>query len=563
MPRVPEATGPSVRLGALQTGRVSTQAPQFETGARQVQAETQKLQNTLVEIEKAEIKKANDIVAFDSDAKLSELENRLLFDREVGALNTRGKNSFGTPDTVGESWQKGIDEISKGLSNDTQRAAFRKNVFQRKNSIDKQLNKHISKEAQAYDKNLTSSYIKNEQESAIQNFHDKDRVALSLGRIRAAHVSRGERLGLPATLVKQELAESTSSTQAGIVSRMIDGGADLEAQAYFKEVKGDLLSDDRAKIEKLLKEGRLVGDANRIVDGIFNKTEDYQEALEMARNTKDPKKRDEVVKRVKARITNDKQAKSAEQDRNFQTGYEIVEKYHDIDKVPQSVLAEMSLTDKQNLEKRAQQLRAGVSTQTDLPLYYNLEQMASSPATRSKFLRRNLLKDRKNLSESDFKHFVKLQQTARKGDTTVLDGIETKKSIVDSSLRSMALKFSGSSAKPEDVDQANRFRREVDRMVVEKQQVLGRKVTNEELRKITEILSVEVVTGSKWFGLKNAKKKVFQLGEDDSAELLYDDIPKEAVSRIKASLRSKNIPVTNENIEKVYSNRLNKVVNGK
>jgi len=553
---VPTLGDDRVNLNPTNTQRVQTQAPDFgDASQRQLQQATGQLANTALKVEQAEIEKANQIIDMETDVKLGELETDLLYNTDSGALNKLGKDSFGTPDTVGMDWEFGVKEIEKGLSTDRQRANFRKRVQQRKANIDKNLMRHISKESLQYDNQVTDSYIANEKNTALENFFDEERVDSSVARQRQAIINHADRNGLPAEYKKQKIKELQSETYSGVITRILDGGADLEAKAYYEKNKHLIDAKHQRGIEKQLEVGSLMGEAQRATDEIFGKTTDFRKALETARKIKDPKKRDEVVKRVKSRISEEKMLEAESDKNNFDKAFHTLEGSKSIDSIPPSVLSRLSLPQKQALERRAQQLNSGLPIKTDLGAYYNLELMASNPKTRDKFLRLNLNTMRDKLGDSDFKKFVKMQADVASGKSTankLLDGLQSKNSIIGDTLKIIGVE-SGSKADPDDIKKAQLFRKRVDDEVILRQEQTGKKVNNEDLRKITESLATEFVVGSKYFGLVDKRKRSFEIDTSDIPSELYDSY--------RDALSERGLPATDDNIMKLYQNKLKKEAN--
>jgi len=550
---VPTLGDERVKVNPTNTQRVQTQAPDFgERSQQQLTQATGQLAQTALKVEQAEIEKANQIIDMETDTKLGELETDLLYNTESGALNKLGKDSFGTPDVVGMDWEIGVKEIEKGLSTDRQRAAFRKRVRQRKANIDKNLMRHISKESLQYDNQVTESYIANEKNTALENFFDEERVDDSVARQRQAIINHADRNGLPAEYKKQKIKLLQSETYTGVITRILDGGADLEAKAYYEKNKHLIDGKHRRGIEKQLEVGTLMGDSQRATDEIFSKTTDFRKALDSARKIRDPKKRDEVVKRVKARISEEKMLEAESDKNNFDKAFSIVESSKSMNSIPPSILARLDLGGKQALERRVKQLNEGLPTKTDLGTYYNLELMASNPKTRDKFLRLNLNTMRDKLGDSDFKKFSKIQSEAAsgKGSTNkLLDGLQSKNSIIGDTLNIIGVE-SGKGADPDDIRKAQLFRKRVDDEVVRRQEQTGKKVNNDELRKITESLATDFVIGSKYFGLVDKRKRSFEIDTSDIPSELYDTY--------KKALSSRGLPSTDDNIMKLYQNKLRK-----
>jgi len=529
MPQIPKKQF-GVQEAQAPTIRSNVRGPQVNTRSQQINQSVRGIIRAATDIEENEIKNANRVAAFETDIALGELENKILYERENGLLNTKGKNAIGIDKNYQEQWKTGVEEIKKGLSNDDQVAAFEKNFRTRQNNHYRTLNKHMTVQVDAHDKQVTSTYVNQARSEAIKNFNNPELIAQSLEKQQNAIQAMGEKYGQGSNVIKFAKQASVSQTHLGVVNKFLNSGGDQEAKAYFENIKETMTEDDLSKATKLLEEGTLTGDAQRAVDANFQKTGDASDLLGMARSIKDEKLRDEVVKRTKSRLSDIKSARQFEQEDNFNTAYGVVEQTQSMDSIPVEVRAGLSLRDKQALEKRVQQLKSGEVVETDLDVYYELDQMAGDPKTRTKFKDMNLMTKRNSLSNADFKRFSSMQRELRSGkmsDKTqkLLDGIQTQKDVVNTALIEMGIPYSGKKAKSETVERANLFRHEVDKRVIQLQTKLGRKATTEEVRQIVEPLKVEAVKGAAWYN---------PLGSDEKRgfELKIDDVPGDDVKKI-------------------------------
>ena len=558
MPRVPTLQENRIEETLLTPARVSTDSPSRLPGQRSLSRATENLARAAVGIQQEEKKKADQLAIIDADRKLSHLETQLLYDKETGAMNKKGKDAFEVPDQVEEDYRKGVAEIEETLTSDFQKMSFRGLSSKRGVFINRQVQKHVSGEAETYDRRVTESYIANERNAAMENFDNPERIQQAIDNQRGAILSHGDRQGLDSESLKNQVVDMESKTHSAVLTRILNGGADRQGAEYYKQNKKKIVGADKVRMEKMLKQSRLMGEGQRQADKIMAVSgEDSKEALSMARNIKDPKLRDETVSRVKQQLADQRAAERDLEEKSYETAFEAVETYKSMDAIPKDVLDNIPATDQRKLRNHLANLLEGRPTKTDFGVYYELEQMAGAPATRDKFLRLNLKKFTADLSQKDLQKFSALQSKLRNGDDKEANGIETKGSIINSALFAAGMEF-GKSASEEENQRANQFKREVDNLVVEQEERTGKKVTNEELRQITDKLMTEVVTGSSYFFFDD-KKRFFERSANDTLQVRFEDIPPAAVNQIGNDLRRANLPVTNDNIQKVYVDKLNEL----
>ena len=561
MPKVPTLDAPRIQDRAIDVqpfNRLNSQSPNFQVSdsanraARQLQARAQK-------IEREEQAKADKIQILEADRKVLELETRILYGPKEGAMNVRGKDSFSLNETVLQSFQEQAAEIEKGLANDFQKASFKQMLAQRTSHIGKQINRHVSAETRKYDESVTKSYVANEMNAAIQNFHDPDRIKLSLDRQKGTLMGYADRNGLDPETVKQMLLETESKTHSAIVTKLMNGGGIRQAQSYYKTNKNMITAEDRDRVDRALKAGIIQADSQSFSDKIMAKNPaNMTEALAQARQISDPDKRDETVRRVKARFADMRAAEAEDSRQSFEVAYNALESNGgNMDAIPKDVWANMAGSKRETIKKIASQMRNGLPVQTDLATFYELETVAGAPETRDAFLQINLLEKSHLLSKPAFKRFAKMQSNFRAGKgTKELDGIQTKGSIVNQAVAAGGFNF-GKNASPDENKTANLFRRKVDELVVERQQATGKKVTNEDLRDIADNLMVETITDGGYFGFFKSRKKVFELTSKDQPLIRIDDVPQREVEKIKSALRNLNLPTDDDKVLQLYTEKLN------
>lgn len=565
MPKVPTLEGARIQEGQTNVSRLNVNTPRREAfgGGQSLEGVNRaagRVGSFAEEIANKEQAKADQIAILDADQKLSELETKMLYDPETGAMNSRGKDSFSLNETLLPDFEEQASNIEKSLNNDHQKVSFRNMMAQRAKHIDKQINRHVSAETKKYDESVTKSYVANEMNAAIQNFHDPERIALSLERQKGTLKSYADRNGIDDETINLMMSETESKTHSSIVSKLMNGGGIRQAQSYYANNKKNISGEDRIRVEKALKAGVLQADSQSLSDNIIAKNpESMKDALAQAREISDPERRDETVRRVKSRFADKRSSEIEDSRQSFEVAYNSIEQNGgDIDSIPKDVWANMEGKKREAIKRISQQMRNGTPVETDRTTYYNLEILASTPETKNKFLRTNLLEIKDKLDESDFEKFSKLQAEMRAGKGgSKLRPILTRNQIVNSVLaeNGFETRISGSANKDE-VREANQFRWALEQRVKAWQDQNGKEPTNEDIKKMTDQLMVNTIEGKGFFGMFRGEKKLFQRGKDESFFVDTDSIPPGEIEEIKSVLRSRNKPVTEENINIMYTRKL-------
>ena len=196
---------------------------------------------------------ADEIAVLDADSKMGETQSQILYDPGEGVLARKGKSAFGAIDESTTSFSKSADDIENTLSNATQKAAFRKLSMNRRDDVNRQVQKHVSSEIQAYDNNLTESYLINERDAAAQNPYDQNRIKSSIDNQKNEFSRYAFRNGIPEELATQKMRELSSSTYTGVIDKLLANGKDLDAKGFYESVKGEFTARDATRLDKDLR----------------------------------------------------------------------------------------------------------------------------------------------------------------------------------------------------------------------------------------------------------------------------------------------------------------------
>lgn len=204
------------------------------------------------EVFQREQEKADAVQIQSADRQLAEWELTAIHDPQQGALNRRGKDAFGLPDTLPSDFDQAAAKIAEGLSTPRQKAAFERLANARRESVLRQVNRHVSGELASYAEAENKAYLESSVSAAVANYQDPERVATESMRARNAILAHAKITGEPAELTQQRIAQAESTLHGAIVSRILDADP-LAAQDYFEANKDKLTGADQAKLEKLLR----------------------------------------------------------------------------------------------------------------------------------------------------------------------------------------------------------------------------------------------------------------------------------------------------------------------
>jgi len=565
MPQVPRYSGTQVREESVPGVRIEPTASTEAFGGGQslerLNTATRGLNDEVVKLVAREKEAADDAASQEAYGRLVTLKNELIYNPETGALTRKGKNAFGVSDEYGQKYQKLAGEIESSLTNGNQKALFRRMAEKEALELNGTLERHTFVESQAFQENTYKSLVSTLQDDAIKNMDVPGKIDGNMNLITGATMDFARKRGMDATQTKALVTDTVSKTHSAVINRLLTNGRDIEAKTYFDANKDAIVGTDITAVEKVLEEGTLRGESQRQADNIVSTYATRTEALEAAKGIKEPKLRDEVERRVNDHFQQQKLALAEAKESRFKQAADILEQTGTRDRIPPDLWASLDIEERNAIDRRDKQLKTKTKVETEWTTYYELKSMASSPATKDEFLKKNLLTFRHVLADAEFKEIVGLQSSLRSNDDKAekeLDGYRTKKQIVDETLIAAGFDISPKANKS-NAEKTAQFRRMVDENVMTLQAQTGKKATNADVQQIVDNLMVKGVTVRGW--IWDTTKRAFELKPGESMAIERADIPRTELNKIEDALKRRNIAVTDERIIELYNRKLQGLVN--
>lgn len=552
MPQVPIYNDNQVRQQALPGVRVQ-EAGNLETfGGGSVLSRPEQalsgLNQQVTKLAEEETARANETRINEKRRLLNDWELQNVYDSKNGAIAKTGKNAFGVPQELEDSLKKFQDEQIKDLSTDAQRNAFQQLIDSRKGEVLKWANGHVRTNANAVEEAEYGAGIESSKERASA---DPKNVPLETAMIKQAILKRSQQMGWDAEQTKQELQKHESDLHSRAINTMLTNEQTDAAVQYLNNVSPNLDPDVKNKLVKEVEEGSVRKQSQQLSDQIASQTKSLSDAYEKTKDIQDSKVRDATVARLKDHFAMMKAAENEREERISKQAFDIIETNPSRDAIPPSVWQAMPLQARNAADARIRQLREGIPPTTDWNVYYDQKSIASSPATRDVFLKKNLTELRPKLADAEFKELVNLQTQLRKGDSEAektLNGYRSHSAVVDSTLSAAGIKPNDDFGTT-DYKNSVKFRRLVDEEVLSLQSSTGRKATTGEVQQIADRLMIKRVTDKGMFW--DTEQRSFELVTDDIKE-----IPLKARNNLQEYLKSKKIKVTDDLILRLYNERI-------
>lgn len=561
MPTVPRYEQ-QVSENALPNVRMPTEAPLEAFGAGQgmsnVTRAAQGVLKTAQDIYVEEKRKGDQVAVLGADRELSAWETKRLYDPKTGALNTRGKDSFGIPEQVSADFKKFVGELEAGLSNADQKIAFQRMAGSRGVDIERALTKHVSSEMRSYDDNVTESYLKSERDAASASYMDQERVDMAIERQLGAIADHAKRHGLPNEWIALKSSETLSKTHFDVTARYLANGQDLAAKKYFDTHKEEFTGADATSLEKALEEGSVRGESQRTTDKIMASGKTRAESMSEARKVSDPKVREATEQLVARRFEEKAAEQRALQADLYLQSTNMLEQPGNENKRPRDVIPpttwqQLSLEQRNALESR------GTDPVNDDKAWLDFLELSAAQVG--------------NLNRADFeaKYWAKFDSSHRTRAESMWDAAKkehskdpvltqalTFKDRVDSTLSTSGL-IPASKEKSKYSESEARLYAQFEQTAaaaVEDFEVTSlagkRKATGKEIQEILDGLVVKKVFVDKW-GPDKEKLAMFLTEDEKGASYVpIDKVPPKEKNAIENILRSKGKRISKSKVERAY-----------
>lgn len=506
-------------------------------------------------------RQADQVALLAADNQLSDTATTL----ETQTLSRKGMDALNAGPEVEEQWKKSTDNISNSLTNDRQKRAFQERADHHWQALNETVQKHGQAEFQKYDADNTDSALSNRLDTAVKHYSDPLIVGQSLAESKDLVELYGHRQGWSPEQVQQHQTDTASKIHTGVIQTMLTAGNDLTATKYFSDHKAELNATDTMQVQRALDVGSRRGESQRQADRIMQSTTSMTDAVAEARKIEDPEVRDLTESRVRSDYV-EKAAEMRDAREQMMSGAtNIIEKTHSFDAIPPGQVALMTVDERKSLRSYADELngKGPGGIKTDLPTYYNLETMATTPETRDKFLALDLNQYKGRLSASDFEEMAKLQGQVRKGEDKPLKQLYTNQQIVTGVIKQAQIGVDPK-GKTTDARLTAQFRDAVRVQTDQFEAINGKPPNGDEIKTIAnELAARHIVERPGWFfgmGTSNVNVPTFQLNPGETPIVSIKDVPASAKLQIKAALQQRGHPVTDALIVQWYQKHVQTLV---
>ena len=253
----------------------------------------------LAKVVEAQRQETDDIARLGWQNELATFEQTVIYDPQTGALAQRGEAAFELPVTVEQAFNTLSGEIEAGLTTDRQRLMYARDKLTAGSGMAITVRRHVEGELQRYHQGVFEARVGNHVNAAIVNAQDPVRLRFELDGVEHDIRTHAPRLGQSPDQVEALVGKSHSAIHAGVVDRLLATNHDLDAKAYFAQVRSQIT--DGATLERLeraVDEGSVRGESQRQTERILAATSTLKDARALAKTIADPQVQDDVLSRL-------------------------------------------------------------------------------------------------------------------------------------------------------------------------------------------------------------------------------------------------------------------------
>lgn len=504
------------------------------------------------------------MLQFQGDIQTWEQEN--LWDPEKGLLNLKGEAAFDVERQGLESFNKFMSDLTMRAAGDNQRHQLEVMRLQHGNKLQEKLRRHFNNQFRANDLQNKDRAIDGLIDLARADYVDARTLTDSRGQVAKTIAEFGQRNGWDETMIEAETGKQVSRLHGSVINRMIEAEDYGAASGYFATVQDELDEKTRPKLEESVRAGEVLALGRDEALNILTEYPDDEKAAlkRVGVGVEGYDKKDYAIADKEIRTAAQKYLErhfrlararaEQEQARAFSTAAERVEESGGTDDVDRNVWPLLTPAQQSTLEKRAKQVQLGQAPRTDWGTYTQLMDEAADPNTRGGFVKRDLMAFRGILADGEFKALREVQDGLLKGGTEKsskhTQTYRLTKQAADTNLRFLNIDPGSEDRKQQ--AKRNQFYRALTEEVQAYEVVNGKPPDRKVVQAMADALTIQ--TRIPDAGFLGFDRDVY--GFEGLSDV--DDVPKEDRTSIEESLRSRNLPVTDEAVLQVFNRGLRK-----
>ncbi len=312
-------------------------------------------------------------------------------------LEMKGKHASNAPQYAQEQWGKVHEGILGSLANDRQKAMYHSIGLAKGEVINRGALNHFNMEDERYQDETYKANLSSSVNVARANAESPVAVALEKDLQQMRVDERAAKYGYAGTPQHDtELTGIHSTTNKAVIHGLLDKGQDLRAKAFYERIMKDekanptklqFTAQDRDVVDKAIFEGSTRGASRRTAQDLIGKygietAEQRKQIKDAVNEIKDDKVADLTMQRIEHEFQAHDQLQNQVKDERFKGAVAGIDqqvkagnKLPARDLVRPSDYAEMSIQERENLDKYVDHLRNPGNIVTDLKTWADVNSM--------------------------------------------------------------------------------------------------------------------------------------------------------------------------------------------
>jgi hypothetical protein len=462
-------------------------------------------------------------------------KNDLFFNPESGYFNTQGRNAFDQAKSTNEALSQLRSKYSDTLESPTAKQMFGRaaDAVITRSNVD--IMRHSAKGLQAWEVATLESQVENSVENASLYWNDPDRMKVQGILGRQAVIDAAEMQGITGEALNERLQNFESTFSRSAIEAATSSSSE-EGQAVFDQLGSRLEGPDRAKVEKQIQakantekvqqDGR---SAVLIATNLVDTYDTRSDIISEVNKIDDPDLRKKTMSQSMHQFNLRKQAESEERGAAF----EDAETHLFNGGSAESYQASNPEEWEKLSPKQKKVIESGKAISTDWALFSDLVTLPNEMLAKV-----NPVDYFDQLNPAQRNQLISAVKSAR-GKATSSERVDSQNGRSRTAQTSSAVQqiFGKKNEwKQTDLERVNLFYQTLDDEVTRREELKGTQLTSEEY---TNVLS-------------GFTREYVEEGIIFDSTFTFEDIPPEDVTDITTFLRERGLPVTTENMVKVF-----------
>lgn len=466
-------------------------------------------------------------------------KNKLFFDPESGYFNTSGRNAYDAADTTNKTLSQLQKRYSDTLSSENAKKMFDKASQAHVTRGNTDIMRHSSKGLKAWEIATIESTVENTIENAALKWNSSEEMAIQNALGEQAVLDASELAGIGAEATAEKLQTYRSSFAKTAVTSAIHNSYS-DGERLLNSMDNRLEPHDKIKLQKQLKAKKdseqLQFNSQQAVlsaTKIVNQHDDRSDVITQVNSISDPDLRKRTLSHAMYLINQNKRAESEER----ADAFELAESHLLEDGSIETFKSSNPESWEKLSVKQKSHLQSGKSTRTDWESYSDLmllpkDQLAKIDPTDYY----------DKLAPAERSKLIAGVKSANRGS----DSVDTQvgrsriKQMSDAVTKVYGNKSKRSSQQHDHVDS---FYNLVDVELRHREELMGRQLNSEEFTNLLSGMTRDVTIQQSTLGFDF-------LNPDDVLNI--SDIPNSDLPELTKFLRSNGLPVTADNLIKLY-----------